>query len=570
MRRHDARDGNGLIKGVARRDSPRGWRLHAAASLIVDARVAQRFNAYAALAYPFEVGGLLRVTSDRRGEWRVVDLAVLEQEATEGSFELDPVAVAQHARSLEAAGRGAELSEWRGVVHSHPSMQPFMSALDRLTLVALAGGGFAFSLICGAHANPRHNVWAAYYAQHAPLPLVADAPLRVRGGSLAGTELLEADEHDRIAHDLAVVLHRPPPLMQRGWRLATESTDRPARSATAAAAPGLDVDRLAAGERALALAVVEERRRAQADARQLGLLIGLAWRLRNGRRLPPQDVELLAGEVAAARDGGFELLSRSLLAELNGARTGGNVVPPPIAGRAPEVRVDYRRQSALLDPPTAAATHVTVCGAGTAGSHAALELCRMGIGTLTLYDDDVVSPENLPSQTYELGDVGEPKVAALSGLLHACSDHVQAHGYASRLVGGEPLPGRVVILAVDSMLARRAILERSLAGRANHELVLDVRIGSTVLQLLAIDPCSMREVTCWREEFWFPDEQAEELPCGTRAASFVGALAGALIASHVRLHLVGVRPPFFIQHDLSSYVQIVCVTAPGAGRVRTM
>ena len=226
------------------------------------------------------------------------------------------------------------------------------------------------------------------------------------------------------------------------------------------------------------------------------------------------------------------------------------------------MRVDYRRQAALLDPETAAHAHVTVCGAGTVGSHAALELCRMGIGALTIYDDDIVAPENLPSQTYELADVGAQKVAALGALLRACSDHVQVHAYASRLAGGESLPGRVVVLAVDSMLGRQAILERSLANRPNHELVLDGRVGSTQIQILALDPCSMLELACWREDFWFPDEQADRLPCGTNAASFVGAIAGALIASYVRSHLIGERPPFFLQHDLSTHVQTVCVSPP--------
>jgi proteasome lid subunit RPN8/RPN11 len=565
VRGPDSRPRRQMIAARNGRDDLTGWRIQATGAIVVDARVAQRFNAYAALAYPFEVGGLLRVISDGAGRWRVVDLRVLEQHATEASFELDPVAVARHAQALEASGRGAELCEWRGMVHSHPSMQAFMSDLDQRTLVALAGDGFAFSLICCAHPNPRRNSWAAFYAQRTPLTLVADLAVRAGGGLLSGIELVDPTEHERIARELARVLHRPPALPHRTRGSARAAAER--KLAPAAGEPfGLDLERLTAGELALALAVVEKRReRANPGAtrRRLGALDWLAQRLRNGRWLAPGEAQLLAREVATGRVGAWELLSRSLLAKLDEAKTTqGGGGPAPIAGSAPDVRVDYRRQSALLDPGTAASAHVTVCGAGTVGSHAALELCRMGIGTLTIYDDDDVAPENLPSQTYELADVGEPKVAALGALLHACSHHVRVHAYASRLAGGESLPGRVVVLAVDSMLARKAILERSLAQRPNHELVVDVRIGSALLQILTLDPCSTPELARWREEYWFPDEQAEQLPCGTSAASFVGAFAGALVASYVRLHLIGERPPFFFQHDLNAHAQTVCLPAP--------
>jgi proteasome lid subunit RPN8/RPN11 len=560
-------DARPLGQAIASRDgrlAVAGWRVHAAGALMVDARVAQRFNAYAALAYPFEVGGLLRLIADDAGGWRVIDLCVLEQEANEASFELDPVAVARHAQALEASGRGGELREWRGMVHSHPSMQAFMSSVDQRTLVALAGDGFAFSLICCAHPNPRRNSWAAFYAQRKPLPLVTDLPVGARGGSLSGIELLDSVEHERIARELVRLLHRPPAVARRARSLARAGPGERMPTPAMRRSGGLDPDCLTASELALAVAVLEQRREhatATGVAASLETLGRLAGRLQSCHRLTAADAELLATEVKTARRSGLEWLSRSLLAKLDQAQTtqGGN--PTSIRGCAPEVRVDYRRQSALVDPELAAALHVTVCGAGTVGSHAALELCRMGIGEFTIYDDDIVAPENLPSQTYQLADVGEAKVAALAELLRASSDHVRVHAYASRLAGGEPLPGRVVVLAVDSMLMRKVILERSLAHRPNHELVLDVRVGSTLLQIVALDPCSTRELARWREEYWFADEQAEQLPCGTSAASFVGALAGALIASYVRLHLLGERPPFFVQHDLNAHAQLVCVPA---------
>lgn len=334
MRPWEAHPGRRLITARSGRDPMPGWRTHAAGRILVEARVAQRFNAYAAFAYPFEVGGLLRVVPGDAGGWRVIDLRVLEQNATEASFELDPGAVAQHAQSLEASGRGAELGEWRGVVHSHPSMEPFMSGPDRRTLFELAGGGFAFSLICCAHAKPSRNSWAAFYAQQAPLRLMTDIPVRALGGSLSGTELLDSAEHDELARELASVLHRPLTRPPRAWGSASaKAAERnPARAAVGP--PALELEHLTAGELALALAVVEERREkanAGASVGPLGALDRLAWRLQNGHRLAPREVELLASEIAAARGSGCELLSRSLLTKV------GNVTATQNGGRSASV-----------------------------------------------------------------------------------------------------------------------------------------------------------------------------------------------------------------------------------------
>ncbi len=123
----------------------------------------------------------------------------------------------------------------------------------------LAGDGFAFSLICCAHAKPRRNSWAAFYAQRTPLRLVADLPMRARGGLLSGIELVDSTEHERIARELARVLHRPPALPHRTRGSARAAAER--KPAPAAGGPlGLDLERLTAGELALALAVVEKRR----------------------------------------------------------------------------------------------------------------------------------------------------------------------------------------------------------------------------------------------------------------------------------------------------------------------
>jgi hypothetical protein len=215
--------------------------------------------------------------------------------------------------------------------------------------------------------------------------------------------------------------------------------------------------------------------------------------------------------------------------------------------------VAYGRQADILDPAKAAATHVTVIGLGTIGSHAALELARMGIGSLSVIDADQVEAHNLPSQAYGLSDLGRPKAEALAEQLGSVSDHLTVRAEARMAFGGEAFDPGPVILAVDQMETRRELLELSLADRPAHPLLIDGRMAGKMWQLLAFDPSDRSTVDRWLAEHYFPQSAAHPLPCGGRSVSFIGAFTGALIASYVCRQIMGSEVPFFAMGDLDSY-----------------
>jgi molybdopterin/thiamine biosynthesis adenylyltransferase len=63
-------------------------------------------------------------------------------------------------------------------------------------------------------------------------------------------------------------------------------------------------------------------------------------------------------------------------------------------------------------------SHVLLVGAGGAGCWLLCELVRMGVGRITVVDDDVVEDSNLSRQIlYDLEDVGAPKVAVVAAKL---------------------------------------------------------------------------------------------------------------------------------------------------------
>ncbi|MDD6922278.1 MAG: HesA/MoeB/ThiF family protein [Bacteroidales bacterium] len=91
-----------------------------------------------------------------------------------------------------------------------------------------------------------------------------------------------------------------------------------------------------------------------------------------------------------------------------------------------------------------AQTRVLLVGVGGLGSPVAQYLVGMGIGTLGLVDDDVVSVSNLHRQIlYSEQQVGQPKVACAAARLRSLNSEV----------GIEEHPGRFTPEVADAMLA---------------------------------------------------------------------------------------------------------------------
>lgn len=218
--------------------------------------------------------------------------------------------------------------------------------------------------------------------------------------------------------------------------------------------------------------------------------------------------------------------------------------------------ISYGRQSDIIDPNIVKDMHVTICGLGTVGSHAAVELARMGVGSLHLIDADIVEAHNLPSQAYEVDDLNAFKADALEKRVKAFSDHIKVTTEKKMLDGGEVFQDGPVILAVDNMDARKNILDLSVAYRPNHSLVVDGRMAGKMLQLLAFDPSNDKALERWQNEYWFPQSEAHPVACGGRSVSFIGAYIGSLITSYVCRHANEQSVPFFLQTDLDSYYTV--------------
>ncbi len=209
-------------------------------------------------------------------------------------------------------------------------------------------------------------------------------------------------------------------------------------------------------------------------------------------------------------------------------------------------KMEFTRQELILDPDKAAAQKVHIFGQGTVGSNVAVELARMGVPNLTLYDFDAFEAHNLPSQRADLTHLGMNKAEAVKQqLVQLTNNGGRGVKTVTTKVEGPVMVEGVAVLAVDTMESRRAIWEKALRPQGMVELVLDFRMRANLLQIYAFAPTDERY-----EASLFTDEDADPAPCGGRTVSYTGALSGALAANYVRKHIMGDPIPYFSTIDL--------------------
>ncbi|MDQ7090456.1 MAG: molybdopterin-synthase adenylyltransferase MoeB [Methylococcales bacterium] len=119
-------------------------------------------------------------------------------------------------------------------------------------------------------------------------------------------------------------------------------------------------------------------------------------------------------------------------------------------------QVDIKGQQALLN------AHVLIIGAGGLGSPTSLYLTAAGIGSLTIYDDDVVELSNLQRQiTHYTADIGTDKVISTKKTLNLLNSHTHVKAVKQRLEGNllleEVKKADVVLDCSDNFKTRFAI-----------------------------------------------------------------------------------------------------------------
>ena len=215
----------------------------------------------------------------------------------------------------------------------------------------------------------------------------------------------------------------------------------------------------------------------------------------------------------------------------------------------------YMRQSDLVDERIFD-TSVTIIGAGSIGSFTTLALAKCGFKRLTVWDDDSLEEHNFPNQMYPVGDFGAPKVLALARVISdfvACDIETTARRYTndSSLVAG------VLVMAVDSMEARRVIYRRN---KSNPECkaIIDARMGGQQLEVYTVRPDIVADRKYYQKKL-YSDEEASPLPCTQRAVIYTVLTAASFICNQIRLVL---EERMYARELILDFENMILLTTP--------
>jgi len=194
------------------------------------------------------------------------------------------------------------------------------------------------------------------------------------------------------------------------------------------------------------------------------------------------------------------------------------------------MKIDTLRQSGIIPNEALLKSAVTVIGVGGIGSAATECLSKMGVPSLTIYDDDVVDSHNCANQGYFVPEIGYKKVEALGQRLNTGTG-CDVTGMFERVGKRTTFDTPVVVSAVDSMSSREDIWT-AVKNSMETKYYIDGRMGARAGYVFFADlsnPESVKEY----EATLFPDSEAADEPCTERATIFCGWGLGSVIASMV-------------------------------------
>jgi molybdopterin/thiamine biosynthesis adenylyltransferase len=209
--------------------------------------------------------------------------------------------------------------------------------------------------------------------------------------------------------------------------------------------------------------------------------------------------------------------------------------------RAEELRAALFARSAGLLSQALRDRAVLVAGCGSVGSYVAEQLVRSGAGAVTLLDPEPVEPENLSRATYDVEDLGRPKVEALARRLLRIAPALQctSHAQGVEALGPAALDAAVrsadlVVAATDDPAAQRT-LNRFAYGRGKPALFVGLYAGAeggeVLLTVPGRTPCYLCATRTRHEAERTAGRVARELDYGT--ARLRGEMALGADVQHV-------------------------------------
>lgn len=175
--------------------------------------------------------------------------------------------------------------------------------------------------------------------------------------------------------------------------------------------------------------------------------------------------------------------------------------------------IDPIRHIDVFSPEEFGDRLVDVIGVGAVGSRIVLDLAKLGVKNIRVWDFDKIEEHNIANQLYGNDQIGMFKAEALHNLVKA-NTGTEIKVCVERVDGTQEL-GDVVFLNPDTMAARKEIWEKALRlGKGKAQAVFDSRMGADTTRTYWVNPMLRSHALGW-EKTLYNDEQAVESLCGT-------------------------------------------------------
>ncbi len=180
------------------------------------------------------------------------------------------------------------------------------------------------------------------------------------------------------------------------------------------------------------------------------------------------------------------------------------------------VKIDYERQTGIIDIKDFRENKITIVGCGAIGSFMGISLAKMGLVDFTLYDLDTVEPHNVPNQFFGLKDVGKNKAVVTAEYMKMFNNEVNITRL-SMFTKQKEIETPIVISCVDKMEVRKWIFDA--CKKSDAQLFIDTRMGGLEGHIYFVDMTDKNEIVNY-EKSLFTDEQAVKLKCTERSILF--------------------------------------------------
>lgn len=193
---------------------------------------------------------------------------------------------------------------------------------------------------------------------------------------------------------------------------------------------------------------------------------------------------------------------------------------------------------------------IAIAGVGALGSALALQLVKLGMSDILLFDPDTIEAHNIPNQVlYGPVDVGKPKVEMASYMLRTLSS-CEPKWHITKLPPKNILKSfgvKHVFVCVDSMAARNQIWQDSVYMNPALETYTEGRMGARAVSMFGFDPKDIGRARAYKEHHLYSDEEVvfDKAACGTIMS--IGATAMMLACSmtwHFMDTIMGRIPTF--------------------------